>query len=146
VYEEIEADPHAIPQAFAVVILTAVLAGLGQGSLAGIFLGIACSILIWSVVTGLVWSVGVLVAGSGSEFPRLLRCLGFAYIWPALLVGASLPYLGRLLLWGGLLLYLGSLLLATRQVLRIPTGRAALVCAIALGFPLLVVGLIRIVG
>jgi hypothetical protein len=96
VYEEIEKDPYAIPQAFAVVIATALLAGLGQGSLAAIFLGIALAILIWAGVTGLVWGVGVLVAGPASHFPSLLRCLGFAYIWVGLLIGSGLPSLPRI--------------------------------------------------
>ena len=33
VYAEIDADPSTIPQAFAVVIATAIVAGLGQGSI-----------------------------------------------------------------------------------------------------------------
>ncbi len=138
VYQEIEQDPHAIPQAFAAVIGTAVLAGLGQGSLAAIFLGIAVAILLWGFVTGLVWGVGLLLVGPRSRFPRLLSCLGFAYVWYGLLIGASLPYLGGLFSWAGVLLYLGSLVLATRQVLETSTERAALIAAIALGFPLLI--------
>ncbi len=138
VYEEIEEDPHAIPQAFVAVIGTAVLAGLGQGSLAAFFLGIAVAIGLWAVVTALVWGVGVLVVGAKSEFPRLLPCLGFAYIWYGLLIGASLPFLGVLFSWAGVLLYLGSLVLATRQVLGTSMARALLVAAIALGFPLLI--------
>jgi hypothetical protein len=142
VYEEIEKDPYAIAQAFAAVIATALLAGLGQGSLAAIFLGIALAILIWAGVTGLVWGVGVLVAGPASHFPNLLRCLGFAYIWVGLLIGSGLPYLGGLFSWGAVLLYLASLVLATRQVLQTTTGRAILISAIALGFPLLILLLI----
>ena len=138
VYKEIEEDPHAIPQAFVAVIATAVLAGFGQGSLAAFFLGIAAAILLWAVVTALVWGVGVLLVGEKAEFPRLLSCVGFAYIWYGLLIGASLPFLGVLFSWAGVLLYLGSLVLATRQVFETTTERALLVAAIALGFPVLI--------
>jgi len=138
VYREIEQDPHAIPQAFAAVIGTAVLAGLGQGSLAGVFLGIAAAIVLWGLVTALVWAVGVIMLGARSGFPRLLSCLGFAYLWYGLLVGASLPWVGVFVSWAGVTLYLGSLVLATRQVLQTSTERAALIATIALGVPLLI--------
>ncbi len=138
VYREIQGDPHAIPQAFVAVIATAVLAGFGQGSLAAFFLGIAVAILLWALVSALVWGVGVLLLGVKTEFPRLLSCLGFAYVWYGLLIGASLPFLGVLFSWAGVLLYLGSLVLATRQVFETSTERAVLVAAIALGFPLLI--------
>jgi len=36
-YREIEADPHAIPQALALVAVTSVLAALGQGGPIEIF-------------------------------------------------------------------------------------------------------------
>ena len=39
VYEEIQTDKAAIPQAFALVIATSILTGLGQGSIPGLFLG-----------------------------------------------------------------------------------------------------------
>ena len=138
VYREIQGDPLAIPQAFVAVIATAVLAGFGQGSLAAFFLGIAVAILLWALVSALVWGVGVLLLGVKAEFPRLLSCLGFAYVWYGLLIGASLPFLGVLFSWAGALLYLGSLVLATRQVFETSTERAVLVAAIALGFPLLI--------
>ncbi len=138
IYAEIEQDPHATPQAFAVVIGTAVLAGFGQGSPAAIFLGIAVAALVWALATALVWCVGVLLIGPTSEFPPLLRSLGFAYVWFGLLIGASLPYVGLLVGWAGVLLYLGSLVLATRQAFQTSTGRAALISGVALGIPLLI--------
>ena len=38
IYREIQSDPHAIPQAIAVVIATSLLAGLGRNSLPLVFL------------------------------------------------------------------------------------------------------------
>ena len=137
IYTEIEADPHAIPQALAVVIGTAVLVGPGQGSVAGIFVGIAGGIGVWAVVTGLVWGVALAFERRSVDDTRLLRCLGFAYVWNALQLGSSLPFLGPLFLWAALLLWLGSMVLATRQVLEVSTQRAATICAIALGTPVL---------
>jgi len=137
IYREIEVDPHAIPQAFAVVIGTAILSGLGQGSLVGIFVGMGGSILVWMAVTALIWAVGRGVVGTHVEPSRLLRCTGFAELWFGLLLFASLPALGTWFAWAAVGLALASLVLATRQVFETDTSRALLVCCVALGVPLL---------
>jgi hypothetical protein len=135
IYREIQADPHAIPQAIAVVIATSVLAGLGRNSLALIFLWTSLAMLQWAVVTALIWSVGRLAVEGSVDYARLLRCTGFAYAWFALLVGYGLPVIGPLFAWAGVLLSLASLVIATREVLTIDTTRALAVCVIALGVP-----------
>ena len=137
-YREIEADPHAIPQALAVVVVSATLAGLGQGGVVLMFLGLATMIVMWMAVTGLIWAVGLATTGSTADFAWLLRCTGFAYIWFALLLFGSLPVIGTLCAWGALLLFLASLVIAARVVLETDTPKALLICAIALGVPLLV--------
>ena len=138
VYEEIQADTAAIPQAFALVIGTSILAGLGQGSIPGLFLGIVLSIVIWLVVTMLVWAVGMIWVRTDLDYSRLLRCTGFAYTWFALLIGYSLPFIGWLFGWSALGFCLASLVLASRQVLQVSTRQALAICASALGTPLLV--------
>ncbi|HXZ83897.1 MAG TPA: hypothetical protein VEI82_00270 [Myxococcota bacterium] len=137
VYREIQVDPHAIPQAFAVVIATSALVGLGQGSLVGIFAGLGGAIALWIAATLLIWSVGRFAVGTNVELTRLLRCTGFAYVWFGLMLFASLPLLGPLFAWAALGLVLASLVVAAREVLETDTARALLVCAVALGVPLL---------
>ena len=137
VFDDIEADPHAIPQAFAVVIGTALLASIGQGSLALFFLGIAGAIVVWGAVTGLVWCIGTVVTGESIELPRLLRCLGFAYVWYGLLIGANLPWIGFLFSWAAVGLCVASGVLATRQVLKTTTERALTIYVVSLGIPIL---------
>lgn len=136
VFAELEADTHAIPQAVAVVIGTALLVGLGQGSWAGLFLGVASAIALWLLATGLIWAVAVL-QGKLGEYARLLRCLGFAFLWFALLLGAGLPLIGPLLLVAAPLLSLASMVVAARQVLGVSSVRAAAICTLALGGPFL---------
>jgi hypothetical protein len=136
VFAEIEKDPHAIPQAFAVVIATAVVGSLGQG-FPGIFLGIAGAILVWGIGTSLVWGIATLVFGDAGPFPSLLRCMGFAYAWFALLIGANLPFVGSLFSWAAVGLCLAAAVMATRQVLRTSTLRAFTVCAVSFGTPIL---------
>ncbi len=137
VYGEIRGDVRAIPQAFAVVIGTALLASIGQGSLALFFLGIAGAIVVWGAVTGLVWCIGTVVTGESIELPRLLRCLGFAYVWYGLLIGANLPWIGFLFSWAAVGLCVASGVLATRQVLKTTTERALTIYVVSLGIPIL---------
>ena len=94
--------------------------------------------LVWALVTSLVWCVGVLLIGPTSEFPPLLRCLGFAYAWFVLFLGYELPFIGPLFGLAALSLCLFSNVLATREVLHISTERAIGICAVALGLPLVV--------
>ena len=137
IYEEIEADPAAIPQAFAVVIGTAVLAGLGQGSLPGVFLGIATAIVLWSAMTGLIWTAAQVWVG-GVEYSQLLRGTGFAWAWFSVLFLSWIPVLGSLIAWAGLALCVVSSTLATRSVLQTSWRVAATICAAALGLPILI--------
>jgi hypothetical protein len=136
-YDEIARSAHAIPAAFAVVIATALVWGIGQTSPALVFLWIAGAVLVWSVSTALVWAVGALYVPERAEYSKLLRCLGFAFAWNALQIGSGLPFIGWLFQWAALVLWGASMVLATRQVLALTTGQAAAVCAAALAVPLL---------
>jgi hypothetical protein len=144
VYREIEEDANAIPGAFAVVLVTSVLSGLGQTSLAGIFLGIAGALLVWGIASTLVWAAAGVVLGRVPDYARLLRCLGFAYAWNALSIGSFLPGLGALLVWAGFLLWAAALVLATREALQATQQQAILICLVALVLPLMVLlGVLR---
>ncbi len=139
VYSEIAGEPGATPQAFAVVIATALITGIGQGSLVLAPLAVACVLFIWMVVAALVWAAAELTVGDRSHYAPLLRCLGFNYAWFALLIGYGLPWIGTAFGWAAVGLCLASNVLATRQVLEVSTQRAFTICAIALGTPLLLV-------
>jgi len=128
VYAEIDADSSTIPQAFLVVIATALVAGLGQGSIAYLFLCTAMLILIWLMAAALIWGVGTLVVGERSDYARLLRCLGFAYAWFGLLVFENIAWLGQLVRLASVGLCFVSFVQATRQVLSVETQVAAAIC------------------
>jgi hypothetical protein len=138
IYREIENDPHAIPQAIAVVVATAVVAALGQGSLVSVFLGLGLVIVLWMAATGLIWAVGRGAVGAPIDFSKLLRCTGFAYAWSALLLFAGLPILGTVFAWAAVGLTLASFVVSTREVLEIDTSRALMICGVALGVPVIV--------
>lgn len=137
VYAEIEDDAHATPAGFAVVIGTSLLVGLGQAWGAYAFLAVAGAILSWGLASALVWAVGALFFPETSDYPRLLRCLGFAFAWNMLQLGAGIPVLGALLLWAAILLWGASMVLVVRQVVRVPTAQAAAICLAALALPIL---------
>ncbi|MFQ5699270.1 MAG: hypothetical protein ACE5IL_13425 [Myxococcota bacterium] len=138
VYSEIQADPGTLPQAFVVVLGTAVLIGVGQGSPAAVFLGIAGALGSWGLSTLLIWLAGTLVSESEAVYSELLRCAGFAFAWNSLGIAASLPWIGGLAEWAGLLLWTGSLFLAARAVFSLSPARTGVMCALAVGLPLLV--------
>lgn len=128
VYTEIAGDANAIPQSFAVVIATAVIAGLGQPWLAGLFIRAVEALFAWMLASALIWLAATLALGRAPDFPRLLRCLGFAYAWAALMFLAGLPWIGGLFELAAPLLCFASAVLATRQVLEVSTQRAAAIC------------------
>jgi hypothetical protein len=87
-FEEIEADTNATTQALMVVIIVALIAGLGSAFSAMIsedvvltsflsrLLGVVVGWVVWSVVT---WFVGVNLFGGKADIGEMLRVIGFAY-------------------------------------------------------------------
>ena len=149
VYEEVEHDPDAMGQAAMVVALGAVAAAIGaMGSGgAGVLGGIMAAFLGWAFGAGVVWLVGVQVMGHSSDYPELLRTLGFASAPRVLLVVGFIPALRGLAGLAVLVLSLIAWVIAVRQALDVETGRAVLVCVlaflvqIAIGFVLAAIGL-----
>ena len=132
VFDEIEHDRGSLGQAAAVVALggaaTALGAGAGLGGAVGAVLG---ALLGWAVAVGFVWLVGVFVLKHTSDYPELLRTLGFASAPQMLLVLRGVAFLGPLIgvaafLWG-----IAAWVVAVRQALDVGTGRAVAVCVIA---------------
>lgn len=135
-YEEVEADKTATGQALAVVLLSAVAAGIG-GVTGGAshFVGLLFSSLLawvaWAVVT---WLVGTkLLPGpqTQSDVGELLRTIGFASSPGILRVFCFIPVLGwvlQLVIW---FWELAAFVIAVRQALDYEsTGRAVAVCVI----------------
>jgi len=136
VYDEIEHDPSALPQAAGVVALGALAAGLGSpaaGGGVGLMAGLVAAALGWLASTAVVWLVGVYWLEHTSDYPELLRTLGFASAPQMLMLVGIIPLLGWLAAlvswaWG-----LAAFVVAVRQALDVTTGRAVAVCLLALG-------------
>lgn len=135
IYAEIDRDPGSIPQAFVAVIGSAAIAGLSWSPYL-MFMAVAGLLFAWLVAAALIWAVASLMLREEVDYARLVRCLGFAYVWVAPLLFASLPLLGGLVMLGSIALLFYSFLIASRQVLGVPLERAAVVCGIATLLPI----------
>jgi hypothetical protein len=151
-YDEIEHDPTSLGQAAGVVVIASVAAAIGaagqQGSSAvGAVLG---SLVGWLMSTAFIWLVGVFWMKHTSDFKELLRTLGFASAPQILFALAGIPGLGVLVVIAGWAWGLAAWVVAARQALDVTTGRAVLVCFLAvlvngaciLGLGLLLAGLL----
>jgi hypothetical protein len=140
-YDEIEHDQSALGQAAGVVAIAAVCSGIGgaAGGLGAILGGVVGAFLGWLLSTGIIWLIGVRIMGHTSDYPELLRTLGFASAPQILMILAFLPVLGALVsiavfFWG-----LAAYVVAVRQALDVETGRAVVVCVLGWGAALLLV-------
>jgi hypothetical protein len=138
VFREVAADPHAFGQALVVVVGASALAGLGQGGPSPLaLLGIALSIVRWVIASALIALAALVASDAEVDYPRLLRCTGFADAWIALNLLAVLPWVGWLFSLAAIGLWVVALVEATREALHVELQRAGLICAIAAALSLL---------
>jgi hypothetical protein len=86
IYEEVEADQTALPQAMGVVILSSVAAGIGSLQLQSVgfgmlLLGTVSALLGWAVWAGLTYYIGTRFMAepqTSADYGQLLRTIGFA--------------------------------------------------------------------
>ena len=87
---------------------------------------------------GIIWFIGVRLMEHTSDYPELLRTIGFASSPQVLLVLAAIPVLDWsvrvvVFIWG-----LAAYVVAVRQALDVETGRAVLVCVLGWGLAVVV--------
>lgn len=143
-FQEIEADQNALGQAVTVIVIAAVASLIGNIFRAGITGGILS--LVTSLIAYAVWTVMIVLIGTKlmpepttkADFAEGFRVIGFTASPGVFNVLAIIPFLGPLLqflisIW---MLVIG--VIAVREVLDYSnTGRAIIVCLIALGIYLL---------
>jgi hypothetical protein len=156
-YEEVETDRAATRQAFAVVLLAALAAGLGSlenNGWRGILYISAAALAGWWVWAGITCFVGTRILPGPrtvSDLGELLRTLGFASSPGVLLVLAVIPPLAPWVFLGCGLWMLVAMVIAVRQALDYegPGGTARAIAVCAIGFPayaLLVTGALLAIG
>lgn len=142
IFEEIEADHSATPQALLVVVLASLAAGIGARGTSGagpalkfFAIGAILSVASWAVFAVLTYTIGTSLApatDTRADVPELLRTLGFAAA-PGLLQafaifsGVTIPVFAAAILWT-----LAASVIAVRQALDYTsTKRAVAVCGLA---------------
>jgi len=156
VYEEVEADPTALGQATAVVVLSSVaggLAGMSQGGgSVGLIVGTIASLVGWYIWAFLTYVIGTKLLPGGAtnaDTGQLLRTLGFAAAPGIVRVVGIVPGLVGLSFAVAALWSLAAMVVAVRQALDYEsTGRAFAVCVIGWLVQVLVVGglMLAVVG
>ena len=137
VYEEVEADPTAMNQAIAVVVLSSVAAGIGsmqQNGAAGVFLGTIMSLVGWLVWSYLTYFIGTrLLPGpqTRATYGELLRTIGFSSAPGMIRILGIIPGLMTVTFVVGGIWMLLAMVVAVRQALDYQsTWRAIGVCLI----------------
>ena len=138
-YEEVEADKSAMPQAMAVVVLSSVAAGIGSigmgvGGPGGVLFGIIVSLGGWYLWAYLTFFIGTKVLPepqTESNPGELLRTIGFSSSPGFIRALGIIPGLGSLIFSIASIWMLVAMVVAVRQALDYKsTWRAVGVCAI----------------
>jgi hypothetical protein len=135
VYEEVEADQSATPQALGVVVLASVAGGLGVGAgVSGIVAATVAGLVGWAIWAWLIYFIGTRwlpEPGTQADVGQLLRTMGFATSPGILRVVGLVPVLGPIVFIVTAVWTLVTVVVAVRQALDYSsTGRAIGVCLI----------------
>jgi hypothetical protein len=138
-YEEVEADVSATPQAAAVVVISSLATGLGAYSivgLGGVVVVAVTALLGWLASATVIYVIGAKLLPepqTEADIGQLLRTLGFASAPGIMRIFGSIPILGAIAVVAAFFWTLVATVIAVRQALDYEsTGRAVAVCI--LGF------------
>lgn len=136
-FEEVEADSRAMPQAMAVVVLSSVAAGIGsiaEGGIGGIFTGTIMALVSWFVWAYLTYLIGTKLLPepqTRADVGQLLRSIGFASSPGLIRVIGIIPGLTGVVFFIASIWMLVAMVIAVRQALDYSsTWRAIGVCVI----------------
>jgi hypothetical protein len=147
VYEEVEADRSATPQALAVVVLSAVAGGIGMGAgIRGLVVGTIAGLVGWAAWAWLIYFIGTRwlpEPDTKADIGELLRTIGFATSPGILRVAGIVPILGPIVIVVSAVWTLVAVVVAVRQALDYrSTGRAIGVCVIGWVVQIVIFGLL----
>ncbi|MDL1956819.1 MAG: YIP1 family protein [Candidatus Desulfofervidus auxilii] len=136
-YEEVEADEGALPQAMFVVVLSSLASGVGttEQSIIGIFWGTIIALISWFIWAYLIYFIGTkwLPELQTQSSPReMLRVLGFASAPGIFRILGVISSLKEIVFFITAIWMIMAMIIAVRQALDYKsTLRAAIVCLIA---------------
>jgi len=136
-YEEVEKDVSAMPQAMGIVIISSIAAGIGsiaQGGFVGIFVGTIAALVSWYVWAYLTYFIGTRILPgpqTKADLGELLRTIGFSSSPGLIRVLGIIPGLGGVVFLAAAIWMLVAMVIAVRQALDYTnTLRAVGVCLI----------------
>lgn len=154
VYEEVEADKSAMPQAVGVVVLSSLAGGIGfmqETGLTGLVFGAALSLAgwyIWAFVTYLIGTKLLPEPQTSADLGELLRTIGFSSAPGLIRVFAFIPGFGMIVYVIATVWMIVAMVVAVRQALDYQsTYRAIGVCLVGWVVQAMIVGaLLAVVG
>lgn len=129
-FEEIEHDPAALTEAAIVVVVVALLSGVGSGIGASNFITGFISTLIWAFIGWFVWAGLTYVIGTSffdaqADLGEMLRVLGYAQAPSALGLLTFIPCVGAIIALVAWIWALAAAFIAVRQGLDIDNVKTA---------------------
>lgn len=144
-YAALKMDEKATTQALIVVIVAAIGSAIGGGLLASsVPVGFA-SLLVWAVVSWLLWAgavylIGVKVFKGEASMSQIMRVLGFAYAPAAFNIFSFIPLMGIIIQFLVACWLVVSFYFATQSVLGLTEGSKAFV-TVLVGWFIYLIGL-----
>jgi len=143
-YEEVEADTTAMRQAFLVVLLYSICAGIGSGlfdlstlSVGGFFWSLFVGVLsafvfwlIWSLITYFIGTTLFRGPETSATYGELLRTIGFSATPGIFMIFAFVPFVGWIISLAAWVWMFIAMVIAVRQALDFTTGRAIGTCVV----------------
>lgn len=135
-YEEVEADATATGQAMAVVVISAVAAGIGAARMGvmGVIGTTVAALVGWFIWAFLAWLVGTKMLPepqTEADMGQLLRTIGFSASPGILRIFGFIPIIGGIIVFLAGIWMLVAMVIGVRQALDYTsTGRAVGVCVI----------------
>jgi hypothetical protein len=134
-YEEVEADPTAMSEAMAVVLLSSVAAGIGEGAgFLGLLVSAGLALVGWFVWAFLTYFIGTKLLPepqTRADLGQMLRTIGFASSPGVLRVAGIVPVVGWVVVPIANIWLLVAMVVAVRQALDYTSvWRAVGVCVV----------------
>ena len=152
VYEEVEADSRATPQAVALVLLVGVSGGIGLrgvGAVQHLVVGVITALvgwMAWATLTCLIGTRLLPEPQTQADVGQLLRTLAFSSAPGVVCALGVIPFLGSPIYAVASVWMLVAMIVAVRQALDYTTiGRAVAVCVVGWMLSLVFAAIIAIV-
>jgi hypothetical protein len=154
-YDKVEHDVSYTNDARAVVVLVAILGGIGTflgslrnigGAIVGLLLGVVVGVAMFYLWAFLVHFVGTRLFKGTGDFGEVERCLGFAYSPRILALLSFVPCVGGLVGLAAWLWLIATGFIAVREALDLDNTNAALTMVIATVIVVIVSAVIGVIA